>query len=150
MRGVGHGGHIWTHTCVLPVSRIDETGNPTVGTFETPTVPNSELPALLGLDTIKKCRMLIDAARNQVYMIGPGDYDLMRHLPPGTQRFDCVTAPSGHMLLPCAEFNDAQRQDWHGGALRLTQPIALPVNPAPSGDQLVETSGAGTSSSSIG
>ena len=148
VRGVGHGGQKCTHNCILPVALVDETGAPSVGTFETPTVPNSELPALLGLETIKKCRMLIDASRNQVYMIGPGDYDLMRHLPPGTQRFDCVTAPSGHMMLPCAEFANALRLDKHGGTLRLKQPIALPVNPAPSGSQMADSSGAGASSSS--
>ena len=63
VRGVGHDGQKCTHNCRLPVAFVDETGAPSVGTLETPTVPNSELPALLGLETIKKCRMLIDAAR---------------------------------------------------------------------------------------
>ena len=95
------------------------------GTYDTPTIPNSQLPALLGLTAARNGRVIIDAARNRVYMVGPGEYDLLTALPPGTQSYDCVYAPSGHMLLPCAEFGQGRRRDES-----LTQQVPLPVTAA--------------------
>eukprot|EP00969_Alexandrium_andersonii_P361010 15456634-Alexandrium_andersonii.AAC.1 len=77
-------------------------GSPIEGTYETPTVPHSTLPALLGLASARQSRMIIDTFTNRVYMCGPGDYDLEARLPPGTRRLDCSYASSGHMMLPCA------------------------------------------------
>eukprot|EP00969_Alexandrium_andersonii_P326520 14427056-Alexandrium_andersonii.AAC.1 len=60
-------------------------------------------------------------------MCGPGDYDLEARLPSGTQRLDCTYAPSGHMMLPCAEFGHrGSSAAEHGGAFRVQAPLALP------------------------
>eukprot|EP00969_Alexandrium_andersonii_P180544 7979065-Alexandrium_andersonii.AAC.1 len=61
-------------------------------------------------------------------MCGPGDYDLEACLPPGTQRLDCTYAPSGHMMLPCAEFGQAAREPRGDGAFNLQKPVAFPVS----------------------
>ena len=68
--------------------------------------------------------MIIDTAANVVYMAGPGDYDILQHLPPGTRKFNCVTSPSGHMMLPCAEFAVAQ-EERHRGTLQLQRQLDL-------------------------
>ncbi|MFM7990439.1 MAG: hypothetical protein ACKPKO_65090, partial [Candidatus Fonsibacter sp.] len=58
----------------------------------------------------------------------PGDYDLMQALPPGTQQFNCILAPSGHMMIPCAEFPDPTKSDSVGrGRLQLMPQLTLPV-----------------------
>ena len=87
VRGVGQGGEKCTHNCVLPVALLNTEGRPVSGTFDTPTVPGSQLPALLGLSAARESRMLIDTMRNTIYMVGPGEYDLMSSLPLGTQQF---------------------------------------------------------------
>eukprot|EP00969_Alexandrium_andersonii_P247422 10933532-Alexandrium_andersonii.AAC.1 len=63
-------------------------------------------------------------------MCGPSDCDLEAHLPPGTQRLDCTYAPSGHVMLPFAEFG--HRAAEHGGAFRVQAPLALSVTEASS------------------
>ena len=59
---------------------LNSEGRPVSGTFDTPTVPRSQLPALLGLNAARESRMIIDTARNVIYMAGPGGYDLMQAL----------------------------------------------------------------------
>ena len=73
------------------------------GSINLPTVSKSDLPGLLGLATLKKRRTIIDTVTGKLYMMGPGDYDLLKAMPPGTDVFQCEYAPSGHMILPCAE-----------------------------------------------
>ena len=125
VRGVGNGGQKCTHNCTLPVALVNGDGNPVIGTYDVPTVPNITQPALLGLTAAREAIMLIDTISNRVFMVGPGNYDLMRHLPPGTQQFRCETAPSGHSMLPCAEFSRATTSS--RGHLQLEQQIALVV-----------------------
>ena len=144
VRGVGQGGERCTHNCCLPVVMLASNGQPTMGTFDTPTVPNSELPALLGLSAARESKMIIDTARNKVYMVGPGDYDLERALPPGTTTFDCVTAPSGHMMLPCAEFRALAAAS---NTLDLQQQALLPVQAGSAPGSRWAEGGAGLSGS---
>ena len=74
--------------------------------------------------------MLIDTMRNTIYMVGLGEYDLMSSLPPGTQQFGCVVAPSGPMMIPCAEFQVAQEAA-NRGRLQLTPQLVLLVEEVP-------------------
>ena len=128
VRGVGQGGEKCLHNCVLPVSLMNATGQRVTGTFDTPTVPHSQLPALLGLNAARESRMVIDTMRNTIYMAGPGEYDMLQALPPGTQQFNCILAPSGHMMIPCAEFPSSTALETTGrGRLQLTPQLALPV-----------------------
>ena len=124
VRGVGQGGQKCMHNCKLPIALGAADGKVITGTYEVPTVPNSTLPALLGLTAATECRMLIDTVTQKVYMLGPGDYDLMKALPPGTTCFQCEKASSGHLMLPCAEFVKAARRR---GGLQLEPELALPV-----------------------
>ena len=83
--------------------------------------------------------MIIDTTRNAIYMAGPGDYDLMRALPPGTQPFNCALAPSGRLMIPCAEFQNPTEQGIRG-RLRLTPELALPVEVVPEAASAAEVS----------
>ena len=67
--------------------------------------------------------MIIDTTTNEVFMVGPGNYDLMAALPPGTTQFTCTIAPSGHLMLPCAEFGRVPPR-----AAQLGRTLALPVD----------------------
>ena len=46
----------------------------------------------------------MDLNTNKIYFLGPGDYDLMRAMPPGTDCYQAVEAPSGHLVLPIGEY----------------------------------------------
>ena len=82
--GVGNGSQKCTHDVHLPLAFLT-TKRVSKAIFRTPCVPNSELPALLGLQSIKNARGIIDTNTNMLYMVGQGDYDLARMLPPGTE-----------------------------------------------------------------
>ena len=73
-----------------------------LGEHAAPTVKGSELPALLGLRSLNRKRAILDLVDNKT---GPGTYDLSKAMPPGTQTYQLKVAPSGHLLLPCAEWS---------------------------------------------
>ena len=98
----------------------------TKGTFDTPVVPKSMLPALLGLDSTRRCRGIIDTVSLVLHLCGPGEFDLLKALPPGTESIQCVLSPSGHMMIPCAEFGALDKRQKLGG-LEIEREVALPV-----------------------
>jgi hypothetical protein len=74
-------------------------GTPYSGTYTTPVVSNSDLPGLLGLNTMRRNRCILDMVNLQLHMCGPADVRL--NLPPGTEGFQLEISPSGHLVLPC-------------------------------------------------
>eukprot|EP00974_Lingulodinium_polyedra_P104496 10115224-Lingulodinium_polyedra.AAC.1 len=71
------------------------------GNLKIPSVPNSDLPGLLGLTALRKNRVVLDFTTLRLHFCGPGDYDMERTLPEGTDSFQLELAPSGHLVLPC-------------------------------------------------
>ena len=106
MSGVGHGSQSAPYDCTLRMAfRRQGTGDSAIGTMTTPTIANSDLPGLLGLQSLRKNRGILDLNTLKVYFAGPGDYDLEKAMPPGTEVYQGELAPSGHMVLPCCEFS---------------------------------------------
>ena len=80
--------------------------------YNSPTVNNSMIPGLLGLVAMSGLRGIIDTVNFRFYAAGPGDFDLLKALPPGTKCIVGERAPSGHFAIPCGyfhEFDEAQR-----------------------------------------
>ena len=75
--------------------------------FNAPIVPDSNLPALLGLTALQKLRAVIDCRTNEVHFLGHDHAPL--GLPPGSSTVQAHQAPSGHLLLPCDAFRNYQR-----------------------------------------
>ena len=73
-----------------------------LGVYEAPVVPESNVPALLGLNTMEKQRVILDIP-NQKYII-PGEGDVKILLPAGSQVLSMEKAPCGRLLLPCDEW----------------------------------------------
>ena len=126
--GVGHGSDVATHNVSLPIAVKSVTGDCSAGTFDMPTVKNSKLPGLLGLNSLTSRRAVIDCATRKMYFLGPGDYDLAAGMPTGTQVFQLETAPSGHLVLPITHFKEFDRQQKHGNLTLDSVPLSLPVN----------------------
>jgi hypothetical protein len=84
------------------------------GCFETPCVQESEVPGLLGLTSLIGNRGVLDFNTLQLHFCGPGEYDLLPILPPGTDSYQLRQAPSGHLLLPCGHFNKLDKQQAAG------------------------------------
>ena len=100
------------YDCKLPIAFKQANGSTTqvsLGHITTPSVSNSELPGLLGLQALRHNRAILDMNTLKLYFLGPGDYDLARGLPPGTDCFQCELAPSGHLVIPCCEFTSGSQ-----------------------------------------
>ena len=105
MSGVGQGTQACNYDCKLPVAFKQLDGRTvSMGFITTPTVQSSELPGLLGLTALRKNRAILDFQKMELYLCGPGDYDLQSCLPPGSDGFQLEVAPSGHLVLPCCEY----------------------------------------------
>ena len=104
-----------------------------------PIVPDSQLPGLLGLNSMQERRSILDTITKRLYFLGPGDYNLEEMLPTGTECYQLTTAPSGHLILPLnryAEFDKRQTK----GSLQLDQTtVALPVTAASTSEPLPAT-----------
>ena len=104
-------------------------------TLKVPTVPDSGLPGLLGLQSLRTARSIIDTETNKLYMLGPGNYDLMSALPPGTSVIQLEEAPSGHLMMPCDQYNQFDIEQKNGGLI-LDKQVSLPVQTAPSSSSM--------------
>ena len=101
VQGVGKASQSTCTRVTMPISMFGMDGEyvaPMVGTADEP----SDIPALLGLRSLKKFRSILDVINDKLYFIGPGDVQII--LPPGSRTMDLEISPSGHMLLPCSEF----------------------------------------------
>ena len=103
--GVGYGSQGCTHDCQLPVMLRQDNGTYTPGIFEAPIVPNSDLPGLLGLRSMQRARVVLDLTSNKMHPCGPGTVELS--LPSGTETYQLEAASSGHLVLPCSNFQQA-------------------------------------------
>jgi hypothetical protein len=102
--GVGNGNQTCTHDCTLPIAMSRENDTTVIGNFTTPVVANSELPGLLGLKTMRNNRAVLDMVNLQLHFCGPSDINLT--LPSGTKSFQLEISPSGHLVLPCTNFEN--------------------------------------------
>ena len=112
VEGVGQKANEASDEMILPICLEDAS----TGTFQSAVIPESELPALLGLKSLSKFKSLIDTHNKQLIFVGPGGYSLK--LSPGSKVFKLHSAPTGHLMLPC--------QCWKGAKITPGKPgVAL-------------------------
>ena len=125
VRGVGNGSQRCTNDCFLPMAFRTKDGKKRVlGNFTTPCVQQSQLPGLMGLEALRKNKAVIDFGKMEMHFLGPADYELGHSMPPGTDTFELELAPSGHIVLPCGEFqttSDMKRADYSLTLIKLNE-----------------------------
>ena len=90
----------------LPIGLREKSGkDSTRGTITLPAIQGSAAPGLLGLTALQMNRAVIDFSKKELNLLGPAPYDLEKTLPPGTDCYPLLTAPSGHLVLPCCEYS---------------------------------------------
>ena len=99
VEGVGQGSSSCTHRAVLPIAMEDGI----TGSYSPAVVPNSEIPALLGYDTLEGRRVLLDTYNGKYIEVGPGGYDLQ--LSPGSRLLHLRKAATGHPMLPITDWD---------------------------------------------
>ena len=103
IEGVGNGANQVSKQAVVPIALA----NGTVGTFTASMVENSHIPALLGLEPLIKQKTLLDLHNGKLILLGQGGYELK--LSPGSTVLDLERAPTGHLMLPTAEWTKANK-----------------------------------------
>ena len=148
--GVGNGSQECHYDCTLPVAlQQANQGQTCVGNITVPAVHNSDLPGLLGLTALRKNRAVLDFNTLRLHFCGPGECELERALPPGTDSFQLELAPSGHIVLPCCEYQVGSTSTEHSLTLisrtagssgsRMAEAAAIPPPPPPAPPLLPST-----------
>ncbi len=75
--------------------------------YSGPVLKDSDVPGLMGLNTMEKMKMWHDCAGKRLIIPGPGEITMV--LPPGSVVLPLEKAPSGHHLLPCTEWHRLQQ-----------------------------------------
>ena len=100
VEGVGKGAQPCGGAARVPIKL--QNGEETL--FETPWIAGSAIPALLGLETLRKKQAVMDCYNGILYLVaGNGSYKMS--LPKGSTTLKLERAPSGHWLLPCSEWH---------------------------------------------
>ena len=128
--GVGNGSQSCRYDCALPVSLrlADQPDKASTGTLTIPSISNSDLPGLLGLQSLRKNRAVLDFNTLCLYFCGPGDSEMEKSLPPGTDKFQLELAPSGHLVLPCCEYGGSSSTTASDYSLTLVTKTSLNGN----------------------
>ena len=113
VQGVGSGFQSCDWRVKIPIAVLDPDGAAScVHTFEAPTVggTGSDLPALLGLRSMRDKRAVLEMTPGKECLSFPGEGGYEIKWSPGTMHCKLEQAPSGHLILPCGEFHKlAQR-----------------------------------------
>ena len=109
IHGVGEGSNRAEWEVTLPIAISEADGRAHLHQYQAPTVDGagSELPALLGLQTMSRERGVLEMTDGEEYLTfpGPGGYTI--EWAPGARRFKLERPPSGHLILPCDAFTGA-------------------------------------------
>ena len=70
--------------------------------YNAPVVPDSDLPGLLGNQTLMRNRAVMDVGRGILWFCGPGTIHFQP--PPGSIEMKLELSPSGHWMLPITEY----------------------------------------------
>ena len=80
---------------------------PVPAQYTAPIIDNSELPLLLGLQSLRANRSILDMDKLQLHFCGPAGAKIEPG--PGAMTFQLEVSPSGHLVLPCSNFQQAEQ-----------------------------------------
>ena len=116
------GSQACSYDCQLPIALRTVDNRRVNGSFTTPTLNDETgLPALLGLKTLMDKRAIIDFRNLQITFCGPEE--LPMQFPPGSDTFQLLQAPSGHLMLPCCEYDFTRARNVENGLVLVTEPV---------------------------
>ena len=113
IQGVGSGCQSCTWQVKVPIAVPDSTGEASnLHYFEAPTVDGTgaDLPALLGLRSMRAKGAVLEMTPGKECLTFPGPGGYKVEWSPGTMHFPLEQAPSGHLIMPTGEFDKLSRQ----------------------------------------
>ena len=90
----------------------------------------SQLPAILGLDSMEAKRGILVMEAGKQKLIFPGDGEVTMGLPAGSKVLPLEKSPSGHLVARCDEFEDVPDSSATSSGLATGPATAFPTEPA--------------------
>ena len=106
--GVGNGTNSTDLMATFPGAVRDASGVIREISFTSPIIPNSEIPALWGNDSLNRNRAIVDTVNRELVLCSPGSVRIVA--PAGTWRLPMTLTPSGHWLVPMTCFEELVKQ----------------------------------------
>ena len=129
--GVGNGSQECNYKINLPIA-IPTSEGTQLHSITSPTVEGTgaNLPGLLGLDSLRANRCMLDMDKAQLIFPGPGDikYDL----PPGSTIVPLEVAPSGHLVMVTDDYGRLPKET---GGIRDSKLVMIARTPVAAGQQ---------------
>ena len=106
--GVGAKTQEATYEITVPIAIEGQMSTYTAPVIGSATQP-SQIPALLGLQSLKLKRTILDTINDKIHFCGLGDPTIT--VPPGTITVDLKQAKSTHLLVPCTDYDTVKQKD---------------------------------------
>ena len=114
--GVGQHASTATHVAAVPVGMADQGIEPDDDfRYKATVITNSDVPALLGLQSMMASNCILDLRPGKMHMYTTEDANALeiKYAPKKEHlvgRLKMARAQSGHLMLPCSIFSDAQAE----------------------------------------
>ena len=102
IEGVGKGTNTVSELLKSPIAM----SNGQVAEYHASVIPGSECPGLLGLNPMRKQRVVLDLFIERYISVGPGGCELK--LSPGSISLPTEFAPTGHLMLPISNWQQVK------------------------------------------
>ena len=104
IQGVGQGQQRVTESASVITGMTEDKE---LSSFSSPIARNSQLPGLLGLKTLKRLNSVVDCRPGcSALYTAENPEDIEINIKNTGKKRKLVTAPSGHLLLPCTDYKD--------------------------------------------
>ena len=97
-----------SETCTSQLSAPGALEDGTMLRFKAPNIPNSTVPALMGMEALDEHNMAPLPWSNQLVKVPKGKEHEIKW-PQGTTFIQCKRAKTGHLMLPIGHFNKAKQ-----------------------------------------
>ena len=100
--GVGQGSQKTDTKVILTVGMVDTSGQYWEEKFEAPCLPDSRVPGLMGIDSMKHNDVLYRCKTGEIWFLGKGGVKIEPS--PGSRHFQMKESKSGHWMIPICRF----------------------------------------------
>ena len=122
--GVGNGSQTCAYDCMSPLGLTTVDGVPVRAQYTAPIINDSELPLLLGLQSLRENRAILDMDNLKLHFCGEAGARIEPG--PGAQTFQLEISPSGHLVLPCSNFQQSPNPQMDEPSLTLAATSSAP------------------------
>jgi hypothetical protein len=107
VQGVGNGSQTASYSVTLQAGLVDIEGKPYEESFTAPCLAESQIPGMMGIQSLKRNNALIECKTGKMWFLGNGGAEIKPSA--GSRCFQMREAKSGHWLLPISKFSTTMK-----------------------------------------